>query len=257
MLPIERLTFIENELKNQGTLTVNDICDKLGVSGMTIRRDFNKLVAEGKAQRYYGGITLKIGQAFEEEYKDKSDMNIDAKQVIAQYCFDNFIKDDQIIYLDTGSSVLELAKCIQRNLPKNLTIVTNDIVIANVFLNEDVQLIMVGGIVRKGLGCTYGRASDAQITQLKMDISFVGGLTADTDFNLYTSSEYRIPFKQQISQQCSENYILMDHSKFYNQSLFQINNLKDYTAVISDMELTGKQSQKASKLGINWVHATI
>ena len=47
--------------------------------------------------------------------------------------------------------------------------------------------------------------------------------------------------------------MMLDASKFHRQSLFKINNLADYSAVITDKELSEEQAAQAVQAGIEWV----
>lgn len=55
MLKNERMMKILNAVNSKGTITVNDLVDKLSVSSMTIRRDLDELEKQEKIVRVFGG----------------------------------------------------------------------------------------------------------------------------------------------------------------------------------------------------------
>ncbi|MFD2673613.1 DeoR family transcriptional regulator [Marinicrinis sediminis] len=58
MLPIERQQQIMEWLKDEKTLRVSDLSERLEVSEMTIYRDLKPLMDEGKVEKTSGGIAL-------------------------------------------------------------------------------------------------------------------------------------------------------------------------------------------------------
>ena len=55
LLPAERQQRIRDLVNTQGTLRIADLAERLGVSEMTIRRDFEALADAGHLARTFGG----------------------------------------------------------------------------------------------------------------------------------------------------------------------------------------------------------
>lgn len=58
MLPEERRQQIREWIKTRRNLKTSELCERFGVSEMTIHRDIKLLVEEGLVMKTYGGITL-------------------------------------------------------------------------------------------------------------------------------------------------------------------------------------------------------
>ncbi len=58
MLPNVRQSQILQRLRDQGTVTIDDLVIHFGVSLMTIHRDLDVLVRDGLAVKVHGGVTL-------------------------------------------------------------------------------------------------------------------------------------------------------------------------------------------------------
>ena len=82
------------------------------------------------------------------------------------------IEDGDTIILDTGTTTLELAKCLSAK--RDLTIVLNDIEIASL-LEESTQanLILIGGTLRHGFHCTVGPMAVSYLSELNVDKVFL------------------------------------------------------------------------------------
>ena len=253
MLPEERLERILERLKKNQMLKVEDTAKEFNISDMTVRRDFMKLEQRGLAKRCYGGISLKPDIALDITFQRRVGVNTESKQAIAAYCYEHLIGDKHFIYLDAGSTVLFLAQMLRKNHPDNLTIVTNDIVIANALIDTNIQIIILGGCVQSGLGCIHGRTAEDQMNDLYLDASFVSGLSLDANLDLYAATEDKVHLRQKILTQCKENYLLIDSSKFGRQSIYRHHSLTSYDATVSDKVLTPAEATLAESKGIRWI----
>jgi DeoR/GlpR family transcriptional regulator of sugar metabolism len=65
MPPIERRKHILDLIEKRNSISVGELCQLLGVSDMTIRRDLRSLSKAGLLERVYGGALLRRGRSFE------------------------------------------------------------------------------------------------------------------------------------------------------------------------------------------------
>ncbi|MDO4261104.1 MAG: DeoR/GlpR family DNA-binding transcription regulator [Eubacteriales bacterium] len=251
MLTVERMGEISRLLHQNGLVKVDELSRRFGVSEMTVRRDLDRMEEDGCLVRCHGGAVLPAEQPGDETADRHSAEHMDAKEKIALYCLEHYVEENSVIYLDAGSTVLELARMMAGM--KNVTVVTNDVMIAGELVNSDVNVFMLGGNIQRGLGCIHGHMAETQLENYRMDMAFVGGLCVDDSFDLYDSTESRAYFRKKLMSCASRTYMMLDHSKFHRQSLFKINNLADYCAVISDGSLLGEEQEAALAAGIEWV----
>ena len=86
-----------------------------------------------------------------------------------------------------------------------------------------------------------------------MDVAFVSSLCADDAFDVFAATESKVYFRRKLLTCARQTFMMLDASKFHRQSLFKINNLADYSAVITDKELPEEQAAQAVQAGIEWV----
>jgi len=251
MLAIERLSEITKELQRRGTAKVEELAKQFGVSEMTIRRDLEKLEKDGVAYRCYGGAALKTDLINDVAFKDRETLFPDVKKRLAAYCHRNFTDGPHILYLDAGSTVLELAKLLVYQ--PSLTIITNDVIIASYLAGREFETIILGGKVQAGLGCVHGYVAEHQLAGLRIDAAFVSGLSIDKNYDLFAATENKVYFRRRLLEQSNKSYLLMDSSKFYKQSIFRTHNLSEYTAVLSDKVLSKEERSLVQQKGINWI----
>ena len=119
--------------QEQNTLKITNLSDKFDVSRETIRRDFAELESEGKVKLIRGGAVLNVSDS-ETPYERRLNIMHEEKEKIAEN-FCSMLKDNMTIYLDYGTTCLEVARKIKRF--KNLTVITNSLPIINELYKVD------------------------------------------------------------------------------------------------------------------------
>ena len=110
MLAEQRARAILQQISQRKTVSVTDLCQTTGASEATIRRDLNALARQGRLVKIHGGAT-----SLEEEEFLAREPDLDVKQRyarekerIARYAA-SLIGDDDVVYLDTGTTTLHMA----------------------------------------------------------------------------------------------------------------------------------------------------
>ena len=117
----KRLTEIMNILEKEETASVSYLAKQCGVTEKTIRQDLDKLVKLNMATRVHGGAFLTNSCSEIYPVLARKQKYISEKRLIAQTALE-LIEDGDTIFLDAGSTVLELA----RLLNKDVIVITND-----------------------------------------------------------------------------------------------------------------------------------
>ena len=217
----------------QGIFAVESIVDELAkelnVSSMTIRRDLMKLESGNMIERCHGGAVAKQEVA----YETKQTSNKNSKEAIARKCVE-FVHPQDSVFLDAGTTTCEIAKLI-RDIP-DIIIVTNDLEIAQVLKNSDAKVYICGGMVQKETGSLFGRYATEMLKDFRFDVGFFGAASINEEFQVTTPTHEKMWLKRQVPKQCARSYLAVDQSKFGKQSMTWINQLEDYTGVVTDRE---------------------
>lgn len=249
MLINERKKYILEQIREKGGVSVEDLARKLGVSLMTIRRDLRKLSDLGLIERCHGGAVFK-----EEPYATKAISHKDEKNAIAKKAV-SIIKDGDCIFLDAGTTTFQMLKFMEEY--KRLTIVTNDLEIGYKASKMQAEVIIVGGFVQKSTACMYGMITNDMIKQLKFDISFIGAATIDEQFNVLTPTEQKAVYKKNVIKNSNQSYLLVDSSKFNKQAMIKVNNLKNYSGVITTYQFDSEEKQLILDKNISIIPVTL
>ena len=145
MLKIDRHKLLEEELHTYGSILISTMSQKLDCSEETIRRDLKELEAQNKLKRIHGGAFLPEADDKGAPVQLRETFFSEEKKRLAAYTIDNFIQNNDTIFLDCSTTCLALAKeIVQQNL--SVTMITNSLRIFDLFSNQfsKVKLIALG-----------------------------------------------------------------------------------------------------------------
>lgn len=127
MIKLTRQKEIEKIVKGRDFVAIADIPQLLGCSASTVRRDIKEMESRGLLTQSQGVVIWKAKSPEREQqheiiYHYRQSQNVDIKRQLGAYAA-NFVEENDTLFLDTGTTMLELAK----KLPDiTLTVVTND-----------------------------------------------------------------------------------------------------------------------------------
>ena len=153
MLAEERFGQILNLLSKQRTATVQELCEALGTSESTIRRDLTELDRLGKLNKVHGGATLPDSRFLADEptMEAKESQAVEQKRSIAQAAA-KLINADDFVFIDAGSTTLELVRALAGDALK-ASYVTNGVAHARALARKGCRVYLPGG--RSHCGCTH------------------------------------------------------------------------------------------------------
>jgi len=221
----ERKEFIKQRLLTEGKVGVSELAKELAVSEVTVRHDLKYLSRQGLVIRTYGGAIRKEN-AFPHQYlfQEKTGQHIQEKKAIARVAV-RLIEAGQVIFLDTGTTVLEIAGLLA-TLKINLTVVTTSLpVVSTLLTNESIRLLVVGGFLRRQLYDFFGPATTRQIQELSFHQCFLGvdGFSSKTGL---TTTDMETATLEEAVLECSNLInIVADSSKIGRTCLLSYGNI--------------------------------
>jgi DeoR/GlpR family transcriptional regulator of sugar metabolism len=238
ILSEERHQVILDLLEESGSVTVNEMVERFGVSEMTIRRDLDILEKKGLLRRVHGGAVLDRGRSYEPPFLSRAVENLEAKQRIGRVAAD-MIQNGDSITLDVGTTTMEIARHITGK--QNLTVITPCLQIASLLAeNPNIRLILTGGIVRPGELSMVGHLAERALKDFYVDKLFLGA--AGVDFNAGLT-EYNLEdtlVKQVMIKNAKEVILVADSSKFGRIAFTSIAPLSVVSRLITDQEADGE-----------------
>ena len=231
----KRQNAILDYLGQHKAASYGEIEEMLDVSNMTIRRDIVSLAAAGKVVKTIGGAQIVGAPAgmYESEVLSRLSVNSVEKRTIAQKAAD-YIREQEVIYLDGSSTCLELAKrIVQTKL--TVTVVTNSLLAyMELARSKNVTVICLGGQHDPVSYCLTGPETESQAEGYFVNKAFVSTKGFAPEEGTFESSVATFRIKQIMAAKSSEVVLLADHTKFGQKSLCKVLDTSQINTVITD-----------------------
>ena len=214
MLAEERFGQILNLLSKQRTATVQELCEALGTSESTIRRDLTELDRLGKLNKVHGGATLPDSrfQAEEPTMQAKETLAVPQKRAIAAAAA-ALIHAEDFVFIDAGSTTLELVRALEGEaLQANY--VTNGVAHARTLAQKGCRVFLPGGLLRPQTEAIVGAAAVSSLQQYNFTKAFMGANGVALEAGFTTPDPEEAAVKATVVHRARESWFLVDDAKF-------------------------------------------
>jgi len=209
---------------------VADLALRFGVSEMTIRRDLDELARLGKVSRVHGGAVI---ESMEPPFTETLVEHAEQKARIGAAAAATVL-DGETVIVDIGTTTLQLARAL-RGRP--VTVITNSLA-AYDELREDpeVELVLVGGMVRRNYRSLVGFLAEDALRQLHADRAFLGASGLRRDLAVMDSTMNEVPVKRAIIASAERTALLVDSAKFGQGGVARVCGCEELDAVVTDSD---------------------
>lgn len=184
MLKEERQQIILQIIDKEQKVIASDLSQRLSVSEDTIRRDLKELDRQGFIRRVHSGA-LKVGPPIV-DFSTRQEIFHNIKIKLAKKALD-FIKEDQVILIDGGTTNLHLVK--QLPITFKATVITNSPPIATALsYHENIEVIMVGGTLFKQSMVNLGIDTVEALHTMRADLYIMGIYKIDPNLGISVPS---------------------------------------------------------------------
>ena len=143
------------------------------------------------------------------------------------------VHDNELLYVDSGTTCYEMRHLLKHK--RGLTIILNSVrLAAELGVNADLNLIMIGGRYRPERMESVGPLAIEAIEQLRGYLAFIGADGLSKDFGLTASDIETANLYKHVMRNARETVLLADYSKMMSPSLFKIADIADISRVVTD-----------------------
>jgi DeoR/GlpR family transcriptional regulator of sugar metabolism len=177
---ISRREKLAKLLQSHRYLSLAKVCDSLKISAATARRDLRALAGEEQITRTYGGALSKFDRQYASFFLRKS-VDAEAKELIAQKAF-KLIHPEMACFFDSGTTVFAVAEALQRQPVHPLSVVTNNLPVADTLGRfDDMEVNILGGRFLQRQSIMLGEEAEVAAQRWEFDLAFMGceGLTEE------------------------------------------------------------------------------
>lgn len=236
MLPIERRGEILRKLMMDGKVVVSELAELYEVTEETIRRDLEKLEADGHAKKTYGGAVRNDSMTVDLPYTVRKKTNVAGKKYIAER-IGELICDSDSLLLDASTTALFTVKSISDK--RNLTVVTNSAaILLELPQGNDWSVISTGGRYCAEGMYFCGNACEDVVRKYNVDYAILSCKGLDMERGVTDTRETVADFKRAFLRSAKEVILAVDHTKFEQVSFVNLCGFDAIDTVVTDREPT-------------------
>lgn len=232
MLKEERQRTILNEVELHNRVLLTDIAEKLDVSIDTIRRDVKELDVENKLRRVHGGAIslgfISPAAPNNNTYALQEKINIAEKGIA-------LLKDGSVIFIDGGTTCLELARLIPERL--QLTCFTLSLPVAMLLLSKpNVDVIFIGGRISKEAQISTGAGTINDLAGIRFDYGFIGTGYVDSLHGLTEFDWEIVQVKKAVINASKKAVLLCISEKLNSQHRYKTCDINAINTMITELD---------------------
>jgi DeoR family transcriptional regulator, aga operon transcriptional repressor len=237
----ERRQHILSLIQSQGRVLVGELSRNLNISQITIRKDLEYLQSKGLVQRTHGGaLRIQSSALLDPTLKEKQKQHSQEKQRIAVAAA-KMVEEGQCVMLDSGTTTTAVAHELKRF--SQLTVITNAVNIAAELTSTNLEVILIGGSLRKNSFSLVGPLAEDVLQEIHADILFLGVDGFDPEVGLTTPNFLESRVNRAMVKAARRAVAVCDSTKFNRRSLSRIVPPSAIHCVITDKNLSPETAQ--------------
>jgi DeoR/GlpR family transcriptional regulator of sugar metabolism len=247
----QRRRLIKQLVNQEGGANTDELAARFDVSYMTIWRDITALEQNGQLQRVRGGaVSLEDEVHTEPAYLSKQPLHSQAKERIARYAARHFVEDDDILFLEAGTTVAAMTKYLHQG---NLTVVTNGVetIYSTLPRLAELTVMSCGGILRDKAHTFVGPQAERFFQEMRARTFFLGATGLAFPEGVTDPSPFEIQVKRAMAASAKRTILLLDSSKFGMRSLLPIIPLGEISVLVTDENAPVEYVTQLRDMGID------
>jgi|SRR5271165_1447051 len=235
---------ILRELRQKGSLSLDELIADLGASAASVRRDLAKLEAKGLVRRTHGGVTLVEPLLYEPFRYDSLFQNREQHRTAEKrkigLAAAELILENETVGFTAGTTTTHVARNLRNR--HNIRVITNAINIAMELSNcPGLKTFVTGGFVQwAGSFSLVGHAAIISLSDIYMDRVFVSVCGIDPARGITViEPEEGLTFRSMI-QQAKQTIVVTDSSKIGMVTPALICPISEIHLIITDTRATDK-----------------
>lgn len=245
MLKKERQAFILQQLNVHNKVISADLCEQLGVSEDTVRRDLQELSDEGVLLKVHGGA---LSRSFHFRLQNEPVYHETEKRNIAEKAC-RLISDGMVVLLSGGTTIRQLINVLPPSL--NATFITISIPIALELMNHPgSDVIFIGNKLDKNTQTAMDAEVVKKLAGIRADLCFLGTNSIDIHAGI-TDSEWEIVEIKQSMIEASDQLVSMAISEKLNVAQrLRVCKIEDVDILITELESTAPMLEPYRQKGV-------
>ncbi|WP_319529280.1 DeoR/GlpR family DNA-binding transcription regulator [uncultured Cohaesibacter sp.] len=245
----ERRQKILDLVQSQKTVQLDQLAKTLGVSRMTVHRDFDLLESRGLLRKERGGATAESSLLFESNFHYRRQTDETSKEELARAAAE-LIEPGNAIMLDDSTTTLLMCDHIAQM--ENITVITNSLAVCERLREaSSVRLIVTGGNYSETHQSFSGIICEQALSQLRSDWAFLSASSV-IDNRLYHQDQEIVRVKLALMAASERKALLLTSRKFKTRALTHFADLSEFDKVFIDRHLDDATKQRLNHSRIDF-----
>lgn len=224
-------------LKQRKSCTLAELMKKFDVSSATIHRDVEALSKRDAVERVRGGLVYNEApdaNGNSAAYQERVVARRREKIVVAKKALP-LIEEGDIIFLDSSTTVYELALQLAHADFDHLTVITNAVAVMGLFRKfpPHWSMIGLGGNYDPQLNSILGMSALEQLSRYNISKAFVSAFGLD-EKNATTNHEHQAEMLHAVLAAADKLYLLVDRIKLGRKGLYRISARGAFNEIITE-----------------------
>jgi DeoR/GlpR family transcriptional regulator of sugar metabolism len=207
---VDRRHRILERIAEEQTIHVGELARTLGVSEMTIRRDIRRLELDGFVRQTYGGATAHLTKSLDVAFNARALQNTREKRRIGMRAT-RLLGDARVIFVGIGTTAEQFARFLP--VRPGLVAVTASLPIASLLGTRPVDVVALGGSVRRDELTCVGPAAAATLGRFHFDLAVIGAAGLSTRWGLTELDDAEAEIQRLAIERSSRLVVIADGSK--------------------------------------------
>lgn len=248
----DRLLLIKQYVQSMKKVSVTELSQNFGVTEETIRRDLDKLEADGFITRTHGGAIWNTGiQKEGVHFYRRMAKHIKEKQEIARKVI-KLLEDKKTIIADSSTTVMETLKLIADK--DDILVVSNSTEVFREFQQSALTIISTGGEFNKKSLSLQGQLAKNNIVKYNVELALISCKGLSIAKGVQDSNEGEAEIKKIMLNQAKEVALLVDSSKFDQVAFVSLIELESLDYIITDTCPGKEWIEFCEQKGINLIY---
>ena len=249
LLAAQRRELILDAVRSGRGAEVVALAVRFEVSEMTVRRDLARLAREGRLTRVHGGA---VSEREEPPFAEIAVERLAEKRRIGHAAAE-LVEDGQTVIVDVGTTTLEAARQLHG---RKLTVVTSNLAVVEELLPDaGIELVVLGGVVRRNYRSLVGMLAEDALRQLSADVAFLGTSGIREDLSVMDTTMVEVPIKRGMIAAAQRTVLLADAAKFGMRGSVRVCGAEELDGVVTDATPAEPGVALLGRAGVEVVHA--
>ncbi|MFQ6200392.1 DeoR/GlpR family DNA-binding transcription regulator, partial [Streptomyces sp. NPDC000405] len=203
-----------------------------------------KLEEDGLLTRVHGGAVAEEG---DQPFAEVAEVRVPAKDAIAERAA-ALVQDGQSVLLDIGTTAYRLARRLHG---RRLTVITSNLVVYEELADDEgIELVLLGGMLRREYRSLVGFLTEDNLRQLHADWLFLGTSGVRPGGQVMDTTVVEVPVKRAMIKAGGKVVLLADAAKFPGTGMAKVCGPEDLDVVVTDAPVDAVTRSALQEAGV-------